>query len=142
MTRLKHTLSILSTNWVHLLGFYVAAYLSFILLKLFGLDEPTWSWILLNSLLVILFFFYTYGLPFIAGFFCAMLILDSIGFNLIAKRVKLILCLEWLIIIPPFIYWAFKYEYWLWLSLILSFAVTQWIRKGMIEKMNRKAMRF
>ncbi|TNE81462.1 MAG: hypothetical protein EP332_03475 [Bacteroidetes bacterium] len=117
--------------------------MSFILFKLIGLHEfanQEWSWILFDGLHMIPIFFFTYGLPFLAGFCVAMITLDSLGFNLIAKQINLILCLEWLIIVPPFFYWAFKYEYWLWLSLILSFAVTQWIRKGMIEKINRKAL--
>ena len=76
----------------------------------------------------------------IAGFYCAIIILDIIGFNLTGDKIKLILLIEWLLVIPLFINWAFKYEYWLWLTLTLSFAITQWIRKQKIEEINNNAL--
>lgn len=143
MNRLKQTLKIISTNWVHLVGFYVTTYFSMILFNAFGLETYTTenlSQTLLLNLIMIPFLFFTYGLMFIGGFFGAIIIMDSIGFNLTKTKTNLILFIEWIMIIPPFVTWAFEYDYWLWLTLIISFAVTQWIRKRKIEKINKNAL--
>lgn len=139
MDRLKRTLGIISTNWIHLVGFYVTTYFSMILFNIIGLENYTneaWNQILFLNLIMIPFLFFSYGLMFIGGFFGAIITLDSIGFNLTKTKTKnnLILDLEWIIIIPPFVTWAFEYDYWLWLTLIISFALTQWIRKSKVEK--------
>src|SRR5690606_7283822 len=137
MKEIKKTLRIASTNWIHLVGFYVTTYLSLILFKLVGLEgseNEYWDVLLFLSLLTIPLLFFTYGLIIIVSFFGAILLLDIIGFNLKIHRIRLILFFQWIIIIPPFIFWAFEYEYWLWLSLCLSFLVTQLIREKTINK--------
>lgn len=137
MKEIKKTLRIASTNWIHLVGFYVTTYLSLILFKLVGLEgseNDYWNVLLFLSLLTIPLLFFTYGLIIIVSFFGAILLLDIIGFNLKIHRIRLILFFQWIIIIPPFIFWAFEYEYWLWLSLCLSFLVTQLIREKTINK--------
>jgi hypothetical protein len=137
LNKLKGTLKILGTNWVHFVGFYVTTYFSLILFKLIGLEgteNDEWSTILFLSLLTIPLLFFVYGLKIIGGFFASIFILDVIGFNLKPARIKLILLLEWILIIPPFINWAFEYEYWLWITLSISFLTTQLLRKKKIEK--------
>jgi len=137
LNRLKYTLNILATNWVHLVGFYVTTYLSLILFKLLALEgseNEEWAATIFLSPLTILLLYLVYGLRIIGGFFAAIVILDIIGFNLKTERIKLILFLEWIIIIPPFINWAFEYDYWLWLTLSMSFLVTQHLRYKKIEK--------
>jgi len=137
MKEIKKTLRIASTNWIHLVGFYVTTYLSLILFKLVGLEgseNDYWDVLLFLSLLTIPLLFFTYGLIIMTSFFGAILLLDIIGFNLKIQRTRLILLFQWIIIIPPFIYWAFEYEYWLWLSLCLSFLATQLIRGKTINK--------
>jgi hypothetical protein len=56
------------------------------------------------------------------------ILLDLIAFCFKKLKVIQIMILEWVVITPPFIYWAFKYEYWLWLVLATSFLCTQLIR--------------
>ncbi len=141
MKRLKRTLKIISTNWVHLVGFYVTTLFSLILFSFFGLEgytTETWTQALFLNLIMILFLIFGYGLMFLVGFYVALIIMDSIGFNMTKTKTDFILLLEWIIIVPPFVTWAFKYDYWLWLTLIISFAVTQWIRRRKIEKINKK----
>jgi hypothetical protein len=136
LNKLKDTFKILATNWVHFVGFYVTTYVSLILFKLIGLDgteNDEWSTILFLSLLTIPLLFFVYGLRIIGGFFAAIVLLDIIGFNLKPARIKLILFLEWVLIIPPFINWAFEYDYWLWITLSISFLTTQLLRKKAIE---------
>lgn len=130
-------MKILSTNWVHFVGFYVTTYLSLILFKLIGIEgsaNEEWSAILFLSLLTIPLLFFVYGLRIIGGFLVAIVLLDIIGFTLKPDRIKLILFIEWILIIPPFINWAFEYEYWLWITLTISFLVTQLLREKKIDK--------
>lgn len=139
--KFKRTLSILSTNWVHLVGFYITTYLSLIFFKLLGLEDMAdydWWQTLIESLATILVLFLTYGALIIAGFFTVIFLLDILGFNLFPKRTGLILSMEWQVIAPAFIYWAFEYEYWLWLTLLMSFAITQWMRKKKILEINSR----
>lgn len=137
LNRLKYILKIIATNWVHFVGFYVTTYLSLILFKLIGLEgsaNEEWTSILFLSLLTIPLLFFVYGLRILGGFLVAIVFLDILGFNLKPSRIKLILFLEWILIIPPFINWAFEYEYWLWLTLSISFLITQSLREKKIDK--------
>lgn len=137
----KYILSILLTNWIHLLGFYMATYFSLILFKLFGLEgaeNESWSETLLTSILAIPLLFMLYGPIIIGGFYTAILVLDIVGFNLKSTNTLLILILQWIIISAPFVMWASEYEYWLWLALIMSFLITQLIRKKKIEKIKTR----
>lgn len=129
-------LNIIKTNWVHFVGFYITSYVSIILFKLLGIDGVNESWmqtIFLNFIMV-LFLFFTYGLIIILSFFLAIIILDMLSFRLTNLKVIEVLIIEWLLIISPFIYWAFKYEYWLWICLSISFLCTQFIRKKWLDE--------
>jgi hypothetical protein len=137
---LKASLKITLTNWIHLVGFYAMTYLSLIFFKALGIDSEndTWETILFLLPLTIPLLFLTYGLIIIGGFYAVVISLDFICFNLIKMKVWKILVLEWLLIIPFFINWAFEYKYWLWLTLCLSFLITQFIRKRQIERLLKK----
>src|ERR1051325_8189571 len=120
MDRFKKTLGIISTNWIHIIGFYITAYLSGILFKLIGIEESSsegWDRILLYGILTIPVAFLIYGSLIIISFYGVIVLLDAIAFNLTEKYTKRILIIEWIIIIPPFINWAFEYKYWFWLTL-------------------------
>ena len=139
---LKATLKVILTNWIHLVGFYIMTYLSLIFFKALGIDSEndTWETILFLSPLTIPILFLLYGPVIIGGFYAVVIGLDFICFNLIKMKVWKILVLEWLLIIPFFINWAFENKYWLWLTLCLSFLITQFIRKRQIEKLIKKAV--
>lgn len=141
MDRVRMTFQIILTNWVHFVGFYLTTYLSFILFSILGIQDFTnenWNVILFLSPLTISILFFTYGLIILVWFYISIAILDIIAFNLIREKTVIILFLEWIILIPIFIKWAFEYEYWLWITLIFSFLVTQWIRKSKIEKIKNR----
>lgn len=129
-------LNIVKTNWVHLLGFYTSTYIFNIILKLIGIERyRSWE----KTLFFDLFFgvpllLFTYGLIFLLSFYCLVIILDIIMFKLTNLKVIQILVIELLIIIAPFIYWAFQEEYWLWICLSISFLCTQYIRKKWLDK--------
>ena len=137
LNRIKYTSKILATNWVHFVGFYVTTYLSCIFFKLIGLEgseNEDWTVVLFLSLLTIPLLFFVYGLRIIGGFLATIIFLDIIGFNFKTDRIRLILLLEWILIIQPFINWAFEYEYWLWITLSISFLITQLFREKKIAK--------
>lgn len=133
---------IILTNWIHLIGFYITTYLSLILFKIIGL-EPSESWydVTTISLFTIPLLFITYGLPIIGGVYLTIILLDLLGYIFFRKYIKEVLFFECVLIIPPFISWAFEYEYWLWLTLSASFIITQFIRGRLIEKKLKINMR-
>ncbi|RNI30025.1 hypothetical protein EFA69_10915 [Rufibacter immobilis] len=120
------------SNWVNVLGLVITVYL-FTFLMMFVIspeqDNDRMS-IWLGGTLILIF---GYGFIVWLGFLTAIILLDI--FLIVPSRIRLKekLLLEWLIIILPFIYWAFEYDYWLWLMLATSFLITQIIRKNKIE---------
>ena len=135
-------LKIIKTNWVHLLGFYISTYFAIIIFQLLGLDRyqsDNLTRTMLLSLISIPFLFFTYGLIIITSFYILITLLDIIAFRFTRLKVLTIMFIEWLIIIPPFIYWAFKEEYWLWLVLIASLLITQIVRAKWIKDLKRDA---
>ncbi|MEQ9309837.1 MAG: hypothetical protein RLN90_10310 [Balneolaceae bacterium] len=137
---MKKILKIVATNWVHIPGFLVTLYFSLILFKAVGLEETyDWTQVLFLSIFSIPFVFLTFGLPFLAGLFIALSILDVLAFKFTKLSAKLIVQIQWILIIPPFIYWAFRYDYWAWLTLCCSFLVTQLIREKMVNKVITKS---
>lgn len=133
----KRILKILGTNYIHLIGFIITTYFSSIIFSLLKLERYT-NEFTIDSLIVWVFtvpiLIFTYGLIFLGGFYLSIIIMDAIGFFLFPNQTRKILLIEWLIIIPPFVYWAFQYDYWLWLTLSISFLITQSIREKRINK--------
>ena len=137
MSKLKRAFKIVITNWIHFIGFYVTTYLTLIVFKIFGLENAgtdPWSEFLIETLVGILVLFFTYGLLVISAFFGILILLDLILFNINRLKVLEILLIEWAILIIPFIYWGFEYDYPLWFILSLSFLGTQLMRKKELEK--------
>lgn len=135
----KASLKIILTNWIHLLGFYAMAYLSLICFKALGMDSENDTWEMILSPLSILVVFLTYGPVIIGGFYAVIIGLDVLCFNLLKTQAWKILVLEWLLVIPFFVKWAFEYKFWIWLPLCLSFLVTQFVRRKPIERLLKKA---
>ncbi len=70
------------------------------------------------------------------GFLLTIMVLDGILFSIIQYKRFIIFIVEWILIVPLFIYWAFEYDYWLWLYLSAAFLVTQLIRSERIKKLS------
>ena len=141
MDKLMLTFKIILTNWVHLVGFYLVTYLSIILFALFGFEGYTienWAQTIFLNLIMILYLIFGYGFLPLVGFFGVIVILDLICFNFVRTKTTWILFLEWVLIIPTFLLWAFKYEYWLWIALIISFGITQWLRERKIKDLKTR----
>jgi hypothetical protein len=131
-------LKIISTNWTHLVGFYLTTYLSFILFKIIGLgDDYEWDTLWFGFISAGLLFM-VYGLDILGYFILTILTMDIISFSWTNKWIKETLIIQWIIISTPFIYWAFEYQYWLWITLSISLLITQMIRRNKIETINKK----
>ncbi len=133
---MKVVLKITSTNWIHLVGFYITTFLTLLLFKATGLsgESDTWMNALATMPSSVLGLFFLYGPVIIGSFYIALIILDIVCFRFTKLSVWKIILLEWIVIITPFIIWAFEYKYWLWIFLSFSFFVTQLLRKTKIER--------
>jgi hypothetical protein len=123
----------IATNWIHIVGFYLTTYLTLVVASFF---DPTEGWepIILTGFMAALLLFVIYGYVVIAWFYLAIVIMDVVCFTWTNERRLEILMAEWIIISSPFIYWAFEYEYWLWIALSVSLLITQIVRLGRIKK--------
>ena len=131
---MKKLICIVLSNWIHLPGFYFTVYISGIIFKVVGLDSnESWVRILIQSPISILLAFILYGSIFIIGFYVSITFLDIILFCRKKQKIKWIVFAEWIAISSPFIYWAIKYDFWIWISLSISFLATQIMRIKKIE---------
>ncbi len=135
MAKSKQLTYIIRTNWLHLLGFYlcVEAFMLFYAIRDFA-EQRNWSHFIIKALLPALFLMFTHGLIVIVAFYISIIALDILCFKAFKMTALDMAITEWLIIAPIFIYWAIRYNYWLWIALVFSFLVTQFIRSKLIIK--------
>ena len=134
MNRGKHLAYILNSNWIHLLGIYLCVEAMIISLPLYQLFRThEWSMLPLQLLLSAPMLILTWGLVPLVAFYVVLLILDVILIATVKRSILVIVMLEWLIISPTFIYWAITYQYWLWVALVITFFITQFIRSRRIN---------
>lgn len=132
----KRTGKVILTNWPHLLGFLITAYVSQPIFKILGLaTDESWREIFIDSLFTIPLAFLIYGAIPIVAVYIAISILDFIAFSFDTSNIVMKLLAEWIIIISPFIYWAIKYEFWIWIPLSVSFLTTQLNRRKAIVRL-------
>ena len=124
MKLLKIKFRIYLTNWVNILGIFLATYISIVIS-----DINNFPYTLFFSLYSII----GYGFMFWCSFLILILILDFILIN--SNNIILrILIIEWFIISIPFAYWCIKYNQWILGVAIVAFLLTQFIRKKSIIK--------
>lgn len=110
------------TNWINLLGIFLAVYLSAAISELFISGSPVVGFI--GGLFAIIF----YGSVFWEGFIIAMFLLDFILLDKNKERLRLKLFVEWVIVSSPFVYWFIQYTQWIFLVAVITFFITQIIR--------------
>jgi len=123
-------MKIIKTNWINLIGVFIAVFIYAIVLNL---NDTNVSRNLFQSILPALILVCLYGILFWALFILLLVVLDLIFIvkdqtNLTAK-----LLIEWLIISSPFIYWAVRYREWIFVAAIIAFLITQFIRQKRIR---------
>ena len=136
---MKRYFKIVSTNWIHLVGFLIAAYLGGVLFKAIGLTNESWSEVLVISIFTIPLAIVLYGIPILVGFYILISVMDFLSFKFADIKTETIVVIEWIIISAPFWYWSFKFEFWIWLPLSISLLITQLIRVNWIDRYRNQA---
>ncbi|WP_076666552.1 hypothetical protein [Pontibacter indicus] len=126
-------MKILLSNWINVVGIIVTAYL-YTFFWTFSKPSDFEGNRLMIWLFGSLFTIFGYGMMSWLLFVFAIVALDMLLIFPNRRKLTEKLLIEWLLIISPFIYWAFKYDYWLWIMLAASFLLTQLLRKRKIER--------
>jgi hypothetical protein len=126
---MKQVIKIIATNWINILGIFIVSYLySFV--NSYAGASFTIGQALLSSVILIGF----YGIVFWIGFCIAIFVFDLILFGFAQNNLLGKLLIEWILISGFFIYWAFKYQVWIFLFGVVAFLLTQPLRRKMIFK--------
>jgi len=124
---MKNNIRILMTNWINLLGIFITVFL-FSFFKTYSLGTFDLFQALLSTLILICL----YGIVFWVAFIIIISILDSLLKIKSLNNLRNKLVLEWFIISIPLCYWTIKYSQWIFLVAIITFFITQVLRKKYI----------
>lgn len=106
----------------------------FILFKIFGSpNNQSWSDLLIHNTYGVLVLFIFFGSFVLVGFYLTLGIMDFILFSRKNNNAKEALLIEWTIFSLVSIFFAFKFDYWLWSTLPISFYITQMMRMRKIK---------
>jgi hypothetical protein len=113
---------------------------SIIVFKIIGLgDDYDWNTALGFGFVSAGILMLGYGLKIIGYFLLTIVTMDIVSFSWTNKWAKQTLILQWIIISIPFVYWAFEYDYWLWITLSISLLATQLIRGKQVDSIINKS---
>lgn len=115
----------LALNSLHVLGFFLAIFLITLIVEFEGSITSEYF---INSIIEVLTLIVFYGYPFIIGFLIYMIITDLILIYILKLRLIISLSIQWVLIGIPFIFFMFKYEYYLWGILLAVLVLTQFVR--------------
>lgn len=131
---------IILTNWINIIGVFVAVYIYGVIDTLLYFVTETNSTIdglrlaFLGSLLAIVI----YGMIFWIGFIASLIITDAVLNNTNQNKLYFKLMIQWGLISLPFVYWLFRYEEWIFLVAVVAFFITQNFRRIKIVKILKK----
>jgi hypothetical protein len=122
-------MKVVATNWVNILGvfFVLLLYSTIINFKNNSLEYNFFQSIVAGFILVCFHGFMFWGL-----FIFSLIILDLSLLTKEQGNLKKILLLEWVIVSSPFIFWTIKYQECIFLIGVLTFLITQFMRKKYI----------
>jgi len=126
-------MKILLTNWINLLGVFMAVFLYGIVTNILN-PNPTVSQNFWQSILAVLFGICLNGILFWLLFLVLLIAFDLLFIVKDQNNLKVKLLIEWLLISLPFIYWVIKYKQWIFLVGVIVFLITQLIRQNLIVK--------
>jgi hypothetical protein len=126
-------MKVFKTNWISVVGVFISVFLFAIFLNLNDLNV---SRNLFQSIIPSLILVVAYGCMFWIVFFILLLILD-LFFIAKGRYMSLMarLLVEWAIISGPFIYWAIRYQEWIFVAAVLAFLITQFLRQRQIARL-------
>ena len=127
---MRYKLKIYKTIWVNALVIFLAVYAFLIISELLQSDQSLRD-ILIIGFVGSLFTIFGYGIMFWTGFLVAILILDLVLIKRPEPNLTVKLLIEWGLISCPLIYFAFKYDAWVFLVAVSAFLLSQlyWRRK-------------
>jgi hypothetical protein len=123
-------MKIIKTNWINLIGVFIAVFLYAIVLNL---NDTNVSRNLFQSILPALILVCLYGILFWALFIILLVVLDLLFIVKDQTNLTVKLLIEWFIISSPFIYWAVRYREGIFIAAIIAFLITQFIRQKRIR---------
>jgi hypothetical protein len=124
-------MKVLITNWINLLGVFLIVFCYAIILNL---TDTNVSRNLFQAIFAALILVCGYGIMFWGLFIIALVILDLLIIVRNKNNLKMKLIIEWLIISIPFIYWAVKYNEWIFIAAAIAFLITQLLREKHIKE--------
>ncbi|SDX69575.1 hypothetical protein SAMN05444410_1284 [Hydrobacter penzbergensis] len=124
-------MKIIKTNWINIVGVFIAVFLYAIALNL--MDENA-SRNMLQSVFASLILVFGYGIIFWGLLIVSLIVLDLLLFIRSQNNLKAKLVIEWLIISSPFVYWAIRYKEWIFVAAIVALLITQLLREKKIQK--------
>lgn len=124
----KSKFSVFRTNWVNLLGIFIAVIFYAVIRAYSTMSFSLFQALTSGVILVVL-----YGIIFWTGFIAALLITDFILLK-DKSNLKVMLLIEWLIISIPFIYWSIKYRQWIFLVAVIAFFFMQLLRNKILQE--------
>jgi uncharacterized integral membrane protein len=123
-------MKIIKTNWINLIGVFIAVFLYAIVLNL---NDTNVSRNLFQSILPALILIFLYGVMFWVLFIILLVVLDLLFIVKDQNNLTIKLLIEWVIISSPFIYWAIRYREGIFVAAITAFLITQFIRGNRIR---------
>jgi len=126
-------MKVILTNWINVLGVFIAVFLYDIVLNI--TDENV-SRNMFQAVFAALFLIVGYGMMFWGVFIIALIILDLVLLRN-KENLKMKLLVEWLIISAPFVYWTVKYHEWIFVAAIVAFLIAQLLREKKILEISQ-----
>ncbi|OMP74702.1 hypothetical protein [[Flexibacter] sp. ATCC 35208] len=118
-------MKIIKTNWINIIGVFIAVFLYAIVLNLIDTNV---SRNVFQSVLPALILVCLYGLVFWVLLILLLVILDLLLIVKKTSNLRVKLLIEWLIIGSPFTYWAVRYGQGIFIAGVISLLITQFIR--------------
>ena len=125
-------MKILLTNWINLLGVFIAVFLYSVIYNIY---DTTVLRNIFQSVFAAFILVFLYGIIFWLIYICALIAFDLLFIVKDQNNLKLKLLIEWLLVSVPFIYWALKYNQYIFLFGMIGFLITQLIRQNLILKL-------
>ncbi|CAG5074757.1 hypothetical protein DYBT9623_05445 [Dyadobacter sp. CECT 9623] len=124
-------MKILTTNWINILGVFIAMLLYSIIFNQLNNDL---GYNIFQSIVGSLILICLYGMMFWGLFVVSLIVADLLLIVWDQKHLRQKLLIEWLIISSPAIYRLIKYQEWIFLVGIVAFFITQLLREKLIVK--------
>ena len=126
-------MKILATNWITICGSFITIFIAAVVIRMNSTASPNILVAMLASFISVCL----YGIIFWGFFIFSIIVLDLVLIVKNQNHLTLKLMVEWCLISAPFVYWFYEYREWFFIVGVISFSITQLIRKKLITKISR-----